>query len=66
MGLGHTCALLKDETTRCWELNAEGQLGIGNTFSDLNIHREAKATGDQLVKKQESDRKICRVSERVF
>ena len=28
-----TCVLLGDGTVRCWGYNAEGQLGIGNTFN---------------------------------
>lgn len=27
----HTCALLNDESVRCWGLGASGQLGYGNT-----------------------------------
>ncbi len=30
-GGGHTCALLDDNTLRCWGLGANGQLGYGNT-----------------------------------
>ena len=30
-GANHTCAVLADGTARCWGLNGNGQLGLGNT-----------------------------------
>ena len=30
-GQKHTCAVLEDETVRCWGEGVEGQLGYGNT-----------------------------------
>jgi len=31
LGHSHGCALLKDNTTKCWGLNTGGQLGLGDT-----------------------------------
>ncbi|MDP1849418.1 MAG: hypothetical protein Q8K79_16635, partial [Solirubrobacteraceae bacterium] len=30
-GGGHTCAILEDNTVRCWGFNLDGRLGIGST-----------------------------------
>ncbi len=57
-GIAHTCAILDDETLKCWGANTFGQLGIGETASrgltpaqmgdalapiDLGAGRKAKA-----------------------
>ena len=30
-GVSHTCALLDDDTVKCWGFNKLGNLGLGNT-----------------------------------
>jgi alpha-tubulin suppressor-like RCC1 family protein len=55
-GLNHTCALLDDDTVRCWGLGADGRLGYGNISNigddetpgsagpvNLGLGRKAKA-----------------------
>jgi len=32
-GVFHTCAILNDDTLKCWGLNGTGQLGLGDTTS---------------------------------
>jgi len=32
-GIAHTCAILDNDTVKCWGLNSNGQLGKGNTLS---------------------------------
>ena len=32
-GYGHTCAVLSNDTVRCWGFNGSGRLGYGNTSS---------------------------------
>jgi alpha-tubulin suppressor-like RCC1 family protein len=36
LGNNHTCALLTDETVRCWGRNSSGQLGDGSTTERLH------------------------------
>jgi alpha-tubulin suppressor-like RCC1 family protein len=45
-GFQHTCAVLSDDTIKCWGYNANGQLGQGNTD---NIGDGAGEMGDALV-----------------
>ena len=32
-GSGHTCAILEDDSVRCWGFNLDGRLGLGNVDS---------------------------------
>lgn len=29
----HSCAILTDDSVRCWGVNSEGQLGYGDTYT---------------------------------
>jgi alpha-tubulin suppressor-like RCC1 family protein len=40
----HTCALLQDNTLRCWGLNSNGQLGYGNTATFGEVTGETPNT----------------------
>ena len=44
-GGGHTCALLDDDTVKCWGFNHQGQLGLGHTS---NVGGIAGEMGDNL------------------
>jgi alpha-tubulin suppressor-like RCC1 family protein len=35
-GFGHTCALLQDQTAKCWGLNGGGALGVDYTFNNMH------------------------------
>lgn len=35
-GWSYTCVILNDDSTRCWGLNNEGQLGIGSTINQAD------------------------------
>ncbi|RLT29548.1 MAG: hypothetical protein DWI54_07535, partial [Chloroflexi bacterium] len=39
-GDSHTCAILSDDSLKCWGLNASGQLGIGNLLSKGDARNE--------------------------
>ncbi|MEO1056875.1 MAG: hypothetical protein AAFY28_08185, partial [Actinomycetota bacterium] len=44
-GYLHTCAILDDGNVKCWGRNANGELGVGNTF---NLGDDPNEMGDDL------------------
>jgi cysteine-rich repeat protein len=45
VGWGHTCAILDDDSVKCWGINNVGQLGLENT---LNRGDDPSSMGDNL------------------
>ncbi len=45
VGNGHACAILDDNSVKCWGYNLDGQLGIGDT---RNRGRNPSEMGDAL------------------
>ena len=45
VGGGHSCAILDDDSTKCWGYNAWGQLGLGDT---ANKGDDSNEMGDNL------------------
>lgn len=45
LGYDHTCAILDDGTVKCWGLNSQGQLGLGDTVTRGNAPNQM---GDNL------------------
>lgn len=56
MGESHTCALLTDDTVRCWGANAYGQLGLGDTEERLGA--SGADTPENIAKFQNAVAKI--------
>ena len=46
-GKFHTCAILDDNSTKCWGNNFEGQLGIGSTTNDFQTPQQVTFFGTQ-------------------
>jgi alpha-tubulin suppressor-like RCC1 family protein len=47
-GSSHTCALLDNETIKCWGSNSYGQLGLGVWGSGASVGDGAGEMGDNL------------------
>ena len=47
-GDGHTCAILDDDTLKCWGTNHLGQLGIGSTTSKSSPQEVNLGTGKKV------------------
>lgn len=53
-GTSHTCAILDDQTVRCWGRNANGELGVGTTTNigdvDMPSDHAALDFGKDIIK----------------
>lgn len=53
-GTSHTCAIMENQTVRCWGRNANGELGVGNTINigdiDLPSDHLALDFGKNIIK----------------
>ena len=45
LGYHHTCAILDDQSVKCWGRNQDGELGVGSTTSSFNTPQSIASLG---------------------
>jgi len=45
LGYHHTCAILDDQSVKCWGRNQDGELGVGSTTSSFNTPQTIDSLG---------------------
>ena len=45
LGYHHTCAILDDQSVKCWGRNQDGELGVGSTTSSFNTPQAINTLG---------------------
>ncbi|MGB0312916.1 MAG: putative Ig domain-containing protein, partial [Poseidonia sp.] len=45
LGYHHTCAILDDQSVKCWGRNQDGELGVGSTTSSFNSPQSINSLG---------------------
>ena len=45
LGFHHTCAILDDQSVKCWGRNQDGELGVGSTTSSFNTPQSIASLG---------------------
>ena len=45
LGYHHTCAILDDQSVKCWGRNQDGELGVGSTTSSFNTPQSINSLG---------------------
>jgi alpha-tubulin suppressor-like RCC1 family protein len=45
LGFHHTCAILDDQSVKCWGRNQDGELGVGSTTNSFNTPQSINSLG---------------------